>query len=334
MDAIDACKQMTDDELLESLDRLAAADRTLNRDLLAHLAVIDSRGSTKKRGYSTLYVYCTTRLKFSETEAYRRIAAARLAMSHRQILTMVERAEVNLSTLMAVNPILNQKNAEEVLTRIKGKSKREAEMIAASVDPGPARRDFMARKPIPTGSAEWPSAPTPTPASPSTAQPSQPISFSFDKIEAVDGQKVRLHFDVGPETAKLLERAREVMRHKFPMASFEDIVKEALKLLLEERDPEIKLKLEKEDAKKVLTDARRVPVWVQRKVWRRDGGRCAYVAEDGTRCEERKWLEYDHIVPYAKGGRSDDPKNIRLLCRSHNQLAGWLEFPPGPTASA
>jgi len=31
-------------------------------------------------------------------------------------------------------------------------------------------------------------------------------------------------------------------------------------------------------------------------------------------------LEYDHIRPLSLGGRSDDPANVRLLCRAHNAL--------------
>jgi len=49
----------------------------------------------------------------------------------------------------------------------------------------------------------------------------------------------------------------------------------------------------------------------------RDGGR---VAPDGARCDCRAWLEYDHIIPRAMGGR-DDVDNVRLLCRAHNRLA-------------
>ncbi|MEI8191769.1 MAG: hypothetical protein WCI75_18805 [candidate division NC10 bacterium] len=41
---------------------------------------------------------------------------------------------------------------------------------------------------------------------------------------------------------------------------------------------------------------------------------------DGTRCPERGRLEFYHIRPCAMGGPSDDPANIRLLCRTHNQM--------------
>jgi HNH endonuclease len=44
------------------------------------------------------------------------------------------------------------------------------------------------------------------------------------------------------------------------------------------------------------------------------------VAENGHRCEERKGLEFDHIEPVARGGKSTID-NLRLRCRAHNQLS-------------
>jgi hypothetical protein len=74
--------------------------------------------------------------------------------------------------------------------------------------------------------------------------------------------------------------------------------------------------------------SRIVPRSVKRAVWARDGGRCAYTAPDGRRCESCDALEYDHIVAWADGGRSDTPDNIRLLCRAHNQRLGRRRFGP------
>src|SRR5204862_6279928 len=75
---------------------------------------------------------------------------------------------------------------------------------------------------------------------------------------------------------------------------------------------------------------RRVPVAVKAAVWKRDHGRCAYLAQDGRRCESRDFLEYDHVIPWAVAGRSDCADNIRLLCRPHNQRLARRRFGPRP----
>jgi hypothetical protein len=52
----------------------------------------------------------------------------------------------------------------------------------------------------------------------------------------------------------------------------------------------------------------------------RDGRRCAFVSPGGKRCECRQALEFDHVVPIARGGQTT-LENLRLLCSAHNQFA-------------
>lgn len=60
-------------------------------------------------------------------------------------------------------------------------------------------------------------------------------------------------------------------------------------------------------------------------VWERDGGRCAFVSEDGRRCCETRWLEWHHVIPFARGGQAT-LENLTLYCRAHNQYQGRLDF--------
>ncbi len=61
------------------------------------------------------------------------------------------------------------------------------------------------------------------------------------------------------------------------------------------------------------------PAAVRREVWKRDGGQCAWRSEDGHRCDSTWKLELDHVVPAALGGPST-VENLRMCCRTHNQL--------------
>lgn len=49
---------------------------------------------------------------------------------------------------------------------------------------------------------------------------------------------------------------------------------------------------------------------VRQRVWQRYSGRCA-------ECDATSYLEFDHIVPVAKGGSNSDA-NVQLLCRNCN----------------
>ena len=60
---------------------------------------------------------------------------------------------------------------------------------------------------------------------------------------------------------------------------------------------------------------RMIPTSVKVEVWRRDHGKC-------RECGATTGLHYDHILPYSKGGRSDDSRNVQLLCARHNLQKG------------
>lgn len=56
---------------------------------------------------------------------------------------------------------------------------------------------------------------------------------------------------------------------------------------------------------------RMIPTSVKVEVWKRDHGKC-------VECGANTGLHYDHILPFSKGGRSDDSRNIQILCARHN----------------
>jgi 5-methylcytosine-specific restriction endonuclease McrA len=54
-----------------------------------------------------------------------------------------------------------------------------------------------------------------------------------------------------------------------------------------------------------------IPESVRMYVWRRDEGKCVV-------CGSQERLEFDHIIPFSKGGGSTD-RNIQLLCEQCNR---------------
>jgi hypothetical protein len=56
--------------------------------------------------------------------------------------------------------------------------------------------------------------------------------------------------------------------------------------------------------------SRHIPRDIRQRVWQKYGGQCA-------ECGAGDYLEYDHVVPVAKGG-SNSENNVQLLCRRCN----------------
>ena len=52
--------------------------------------------------------------------------------------------------------------------------------------------------------------------------------------------------------------------------------------------------------------------------------RCAWVFNDGTRCD-RIGEELDHIVPLNRGGDRYAAANLQLLCSEHHRMKTALE---------
>jgi 5-methylcytosine-specific restriction endonuclease McrA len=76
------------------------------------------------------------------------------------------------------------------------------------------------------------------------------------------------------------------------------------------------------------SDPRYIPLEVKWAVWGRDGGRCTFVGENGQRCPACSDLDFDHIIPVARGGKST-VENVRLLCSAHNQYEAERTFGAG-----
>jgi 5-methylcytosine-specific restriction endonuclease McrA len=71
---------------------------------------------------------------------------------------------------------------------------------------------------------------------------------------------------------------------------------------------------EKQIAEERRRASRYVPAHVQQRVYARDQGRC-------VECGSTTQLQYDHILPYSKGGGNQE-ENIQLLCKRCNQKKG------------
>jgi hypothetical protein len=61
---------------------------------------------------------------------------------------------------------------------------------------------------------------------------------------------------------------------------------------------------------KTGSNTRHIPREIRQRVWQRYCGQCAD-------CGASNYLEFDHIVPVAKGGSNSDA-NVQLLCRKCN----------------
>src|ERR1700704_5423059 len=128
---------LSDTELLTETTRLVGSHGAITAQLVLHLAEIEARRLHLRAAHSSLFDFWVKGLKMSEGEAYRRIAAARLARRFPHICALIESGALHLSALVILRDHLTDENHGELLEAASGKSKREVEELVAARFPKP-----------------------------------------------------------------------------------------------------------------------------------------------------------------------------------------------------
>jgi hypothetical protein len=302
---MEAARKLPEPDLLEGIARSAGREREALVALLEQLAEVDRRRLHLDLGFPSLYAYCVGALRHAEYSAGNRVEAARAARRFPSILRRLRDGELNLGTLRLLAPHLEQDNHEALLDAARGKTRREVEALVASLSPVPDVPLRLQGLPSVTGQGE------PRPG-----------------VAPLAPERYRVQFTVGQETNDKLRRAQDLLRREIPTGDPGVIFDRALTLLLDDVARRKQAETEHPRTPRPSDpDSRHVPAHVRREVWRRDGGRCAFVADGGRRCEARSYLELHHLEPFGHGGPTT-VENLALRCRAHNAREAERVFGP------
>ena len=302
---------LADASVLHNLKSNDAKNRGSLADLLADLGEVDERQLWRNVAYSSLHEYCTVELNWTEDEAYKRVRVAQVARRFPAIFQAIADGRLNLSGVLLLKTQLTEENVDELIAAAARKTRRQIEQVLADRAPKP---DLPTRiEPVPSETA----------ATPSLNLAPGPISITPTKLEPLGAQRTGLHTMIDDETSNLLQRAQDLLGER----DVPPVLKRGLRLLVAQLEKrKFALTDRPRRASKPSDDPDYVPASVKRAVYRRDGGQCTYVCpKTGKRCSASRRLQYDHIIPRAKGGESTIP-NLRLRCHAHNQLAAEQEF--------
>ena len=137
-------------------------------------------------------------------------------------------------------------------------------------------------------------------------------------------ERYGLQVTIDQATHDLLRRAQDLLSHQIPNGDLATVLHHVLEAAMPQLEKR-KFGTARKPHRKVRAKGRHIPMHVKNAVWNRDGGRCTYVAENGHRCESRRFLEFDREIPFARGGQAM-VVNIRLRCRAHNQFEAGRTF--------
>ena len=322
----DEMAKIYDGDLLKSFSDTVQREREVIADVVIYLAEIGRRRLHAKEAYPSLFNYITGKYYYYSGAAYRRIQAAKLYQRFPEILDLLKEGKINLLTISLIEPHVYKDNGKPLIEQIIGKSKNEVEEILAHMNVKRENaKDVIRRLPTPVPRLEVvEGSSSKTVFQDREVSQAIPSAGSKPNEQIYVDRRIKIEFVADESLAKKIERAKEVLRHKFPAGKLEQIFQQALEDMLEKRDP-LRKKVTAKESTTLQTQRRYIPQTVQRLVWQRDGGQCSYRSPDGRRCEERGGLEIDHVKPWSLGGESS-VENLRLLCHGHNQWRAWKTF--------
>jgi len=310
--------RFSDVELVANAKSLADKEREIGIRVLKHLREIERRRLFAARGYGSLHEFCVSELKYSDGAAHRRISAMRLIKDVPQAEKAISEAKVTMTAAAMLQTFLKNErlgrkkvySSEEkltLLTELEGKSSRDCERHLAAISPQAMPRE---------------------------------------RERVLNEADLEVSFVANERMQKMMRRFKEVRAHALKTGSNAELLEQALEIALRTIDPMEKRKGERNPKESQHTAQTHAPAPVRasaqklwngpagtyiprsdyREVWQRCEGQCAFSDPlTKKRCMARHGLQIDHIRPRAQGG-TNKPKNLRLLCRTHNQLQAIRHF--------
>ncbi len=337
--------KLKDPELLAATSNLVAKERAITTEILHAILEIETRRLHVQRGFSSLHEFVVKYLGYSDGAAHRRISAARLLKSVPELELCIAHGSMNLTTVAAAQDFFasEKRNYQKeyskqqklcVLSSIRSKSKSQCEQVFQSISPErrmAPRPEVIRQRVILSEAAEL---------HPQDGQSEQGnLGNSFSQNFSLE-----LRMTIRPELQLKLQRLKEIFsHHKESSENFASLFELMADKLLKTCDPlkkerrnsskpavtspeksahaKSKSRAHSEGQIKTKTPSRYVPVTVKDEVFKRDGAQCAYIdSRSQKRCEARRFLEVDHIIPISVGGKTST-ENCRLLCSTHNKYA-------------
>lgn len=322
-------KDLHDDVLLTGFKTLVQQDRLTTADLLAHIAEVDARHLYAAAGYSSMRDYCVA-LGMSEDAASRRIQAARAARRFPLLFTALAEGRLHLTGVGLLAPHLTEETLPELVAAASNRSKAEIEVLLARYSGRRMAEASGSVRVVPGECATQHALAHVTRADSAQAdldmrehagggEPGEVDTFS----EVPERYLLRVTLDRA--TYERLRHAQELLSHAVPSGNVAQVFDRALVALIGQLERRKCGHGTRSNARRHVARSRSIPPSIKKAVWDRDGGQCTFVGVDGHRCGSKKFLEIDHVEPFARNAEAT-ANGLRLRCRTHNQYEAERVF--------
>ena len=261
-----------------------------------------------EHGCSTLWNFLVRELNYSNAAASRRYKAMMCAEQFPQVIGMLRKHQISLSTLAQAESLLGEvSNPTELLERLAGKSHREVERVVAMERPIPRKpKEIVRRVAVKPKKSELPLL---------GAQTTEPVE-----------ERITLRTSLSAEKFEAFEQARSIVSRKHPGATVEDVFNEVVEFFLKHKAPR------QRKPANPRPRTRHIPLATRDQVMLRDKQRCTFRSRSGCKCNSTHNLQIDHIKPFALG--NPRPSTPPGPLRSAQSPCGTEVLRQDPTSGA
>ncbi len=265
-------------------------------ELLTVLMEMKRRRVFAELNYSGIFDYCERALRLSRAQAYYFKTVADKSEVVPELKEAIDQGELTLSEARRIAPVVTAQNQRHWIDKAKTLPQQQLEKEVTEANPK---------------------------------------AHVKEDIRPVAKEVSQLRVPVDNKTHENLSALREILSQKRGRAaSLADVIAWMAEETRERFDPERKAERRvtkvssgnASSAPKIDKPGRSpIPARIKHQVVLRQGWQCIYVGADGRRCNQTRWLDFHHISPLARGGRST-PENLRLLCKSHHAFVHRAPF--------
>jgi hypothetical protein len=303
--------------------------------VLSRIAEVGARELYRDEGYLSMYEFLIHDLHYSEGAAYKRLYAARAAWRFPLLYLAVAEGKLHLSGVVLLAKHLTEANVAELVDAATHKTKAEIEHLIVNHFPRPDLPERLQAIAPPAWLAELSRGKvdaTPRPSespcpgtavelSPGKVEPSAPPS----RMTPLAPQRFGFQCTMDQETQDLWQDAKALLSHEIPNGEMALVLKSVLTLAVAQLKKRKYAATNRPGHSRGSVDPRHIPAADKREVCARDEGKCTFVGANGKRRGSRHQLEFHHDEEFSRGGAST-AKNLRLLCRAHNQHMAERSF--------
>jgi hypothetical protein len=301
------------EELLKSSSLYVQNERQAYEYTNWHFQEVQSRKLYISQGYESLYKMLIGFYKYCETSAYQRVRVINLVEELPVIAEALNAGELSITNLDKAqsfikayekknNEVLNSKEKLELIENIKNKTTLEVKEYFARLDPE--------------------------------------TTLPCDQIKYLSENHIQVTWTLEKEILEKINHLKSLISHENISPTNYELLNLALDAAIEKvekkkgvfENPKKSNKSERKQTQgssqgtsKIKTRvfvtkrSRYIARTIKRFALARANHQCEHIHTDGARCPSKFQLQFDHIVPFSKGGGSN-LENIQVLCRGHNDF--------------